>query len=69
MEELAAPDRNQSDNGSEFISRVLEKRAYENGIEVRPHGLLGDLTQRQFVDNFAKRIQGQQDFILDGTSS
>jgi putative transposase len=96
------PDRIQSDNGSEFVSRVLDKWAYENGVtldfsrpgkpmdnatiesfngsfrdeclnvswflsledaqekiekwrrdynEFRPHGSLGDLTPRQFVDN------------------
>jgi putative transposase len=32
VEERGAPDRIQCDNGSEFISRVLDKWAYENGV-------------------------------------
>jgi putative transposase len=30
--ERAVPDRIQCDNGSDFISRALDKRAYENGV-------------------------------------
>jgi putative transposase len=32
VKERGAPDRIQCDNGSEFISRVLDKWAYENGV-------------------------------------
>jgi transposase InsO family protein len=32
VKKRGVPDRIQCDNGSEFISRVLDKRAYENGI-------------------------------------
>jgi len=32
MKERGAPDRIQSDNGSEFISRVLDKWAFEHGV-------------------------------------
>jgi putative transposase len=32
VKERGAPERIQCDNGSEFISRALDKRAYENGV-------------------------------------
>ena len=32
VKERGAPDRIQCDNGSEFISRILDKWAYENGV-------------------------------------
>jgi hypothetical protein len=35
-------------------------------IEFRPHGSLGDLTPRQFVDKFLSRINGQKTPLLAG---
>ena len=32
VEERGAPERIQCDNGSEFVSRVLDKRAYDHGM-------------------------------------
>ena len=32
VQDRGVPDRIQCDNGSEFISRVLDKWAYENGV-------------------------------------
>jgi putative transposase len=34
--------------------------------EFRPHGSLGDLTPRQFVDKFSTRIKGQKTPLLAG---
>jgi len=34
VKERGAPDRIQCDNGSEFISRALDKWAYENGVTI-----------------------------------
>jgi putative transposase len=103
VQDRGIPDRIQCDNGSEFISRVLDKLAYEHGVtmdfsrpgkpmdnamiesfngsfrdeclnvnwflsiedakekiemwrldynEFRPHSSLGDLTPRQFAEQF-----------------
>lgn len=46
-----APKRIQVDNGSEFISKVLDKWAYENGVELdfsRP----GKPTDNPFIESF-----------------
>ncbi len=114
VEERGVPDRIQCDLGSEFISKVLDKWAYENGVtmdfsrpgrpmgnamiesfngsfrdeclnvnwflsiedarekiemwrleynDFRPHSSLGDLTPRQFTEQF----EGQKTNFLAGT--
>jgi putative transposase len=113
VQDRGVPDRIQCDNGSEFISRVLDKWAYENGViidfsrpgkpmdnaiiesfngsfrdeclnvnwflsiedarekiemwrkdynEFRPHSSLGDLTPRQFTEQF----ESQETIFLAG---
>jgi putative transposase len=117
VKERGRPDRIQTDNGSEFISRVLDKWAYDNGVtldfsrpgkpmdnatiesfngsfrdeclnvnwflsmedardkiekwrrdynEFRPHSALGDLTPKEFIDNFRKSMQSQKTPFLAG---
>ena len=114
VQDRGVPDRIQCDNGSEFISRVLDKWAYENGViidfsrpgkpmdnaiiesfngsfrdeclnvnwflsiedaqekiemwrldynDFRPHSSLGDLTPRQFAEQF----ESQKSNFLAGT--
>jgi putative transposase len=118
VKERGKPDRIQCDNGSEFISRIMDKWAYENGVtmdfsrpgnpmdnatiesfngffrdeclnvnwflsiedarekiekwrrdynEFRPHSALGDLTPKEFIDNFEKRMQSQKTSFLAGS--
>lgn len=120
VKERGVPERIQCDNGSEFISKVLDKWAYEHRItmdfsrpgkpgdnamiesfngtfrdeclnvnwflsmedvrekiekwreeynEFRPHSSLGDLTPRQFAEQFAMSSQGQKTLLLAGSVS
>ncbi|MCX5801807.1 MAG: IS3 family transposase [Candidatus Eisenbacteria bacterium] len=120
VKERGVPDRIQCDNGSEFISKVLDKWAYEHAVTLdfsrpgkpgdnamiesfngtfrdeclnvnwflsmedarekiekwreeynvfRPHSSLGDLTPRQFAEQFAMSSQGQKTPILAGSVS
>ena len=69
-----APNRIQCDNGTELISRALDKRAYENGVtldynEFRPHSSRGDLTPQQFVDKYKGSLKCQKTPFLAGSVS
>jgi putative transposase len=49
------PERIQSDNGSEFVSRVLDKWAYENGVTLdfsRPGKPMDNATIESFNGSF-----------------
>ncbi|MCX5799926.1 MAG: IS3 family transposase, partial [Candidatus Eisenbacteria bacterium] len=117
VKKRGVPDRLRCDNWSEFISKVLDKWAYEHGVTMdfsrpgkpgdnamiesfngtfrdecldvnwflsmedvrerierwreeynmfRPHSSLGDLTPRQFAEQFAVSSQGQKTLLLAG---
>jgi len=55
MERLKAcgrvPDRIQADNGSEFISKVLDRWAYENGVTL-DYSRPGKPTDNAFIESF-----------------
>ena len=55
VKERGKPDRIQSDNGSEFVSRVLDKWAYENGVTMdfsRPGKPTDNATIESFNGSF-----------------
>ncbi len=45
------PHRTQTDNGSEFISKALDKWAYANGVKM-DFSRLGKLTDNPFIESF-----------------
>ena len=56
VKERGIPDRIQCDNGSEFISKVLDKWAYENGVTMdfsRP----GKPTDNAYIESFNARFR------------
>jgi len=55
VKERGKPDRIQSDNGSEFISRVLDKWAYDRGVTLdfsRPEKPMDNATIESFNGSF-----------------
>ena len=64
VNDRGVPDRIQCDNGSEFISKVSDKWAYEQGV-MMDFSRLGKLMDNAIIESFNMELRPKEGLILN----